>query len=321
MTVVVPCCVEYRWTTLGDVDSQQWADLIRVISDADGNGEYYAAEDLAEELADANTDVAADTIAVLDGDDLVAWGQQYLPSVPVRGAAMVRIMGGVHPDYRGRGIGRALFRRQEAAGRTRAAGLHPGLPVQLTGGSLVTVAGQIALLEQRGYRPVRYFHATQRAVSPAEADLPLDPRVRQYEPRRSETVRLAHITAFAGHWGSSPPSPVEWQQQRVGSRTFRPEHSSVASVHDSRIDGYVLCYQFEPDEIYIGQLGVVPSARRQGLAKAVMDAAVASIARTGVQKAALDVDSDNADGAGALYTALGFDTVRRSAMYQLPPVE
>jgi mycothiol synthase len=138
----------------------------------------------------------------------------------------------------------------------------------------------------------------------------------------SETVRLAHITAFAGHWGSSPPSPLEWQQQRVGSRTFRPEHSFVASLHDDRrIDGYVLCYQFEPDEIYIGQLGVVQSARRQGLAKAVMDAAVASIARTGVQKAALDVDSDNADGAGALYTALGFDTVRRSAMYQLPPVE
>jgi ribosomal protein S18 acetylase RimI-like enzyme len=77
----------------------------------------------------------------------------------------------------------------------------------------------------------------------------------------------------------------------------------------------------EPDEIYLSQLGVVPTARRQGLAKAVMDAAIASIARTGVPKAALDVDSDNADGAGALYTALGFDTVRRSAMYQLPSAE
>jgi ribosomal protein S18 acetylase RimI-like enzyme len=310
--------MEYRWTTLGDVDPKQWADLIRVISDADGNGEYYAAEDLAEELADANTDVEADTIAVLDGDELVAWGQQYLPSAPVQGAAMVRIMGGVHPDYRGRGIGRELFARQEAAGRSRAAALHPDLPVQLTGGSLVTVSGQIALLEHRGYRPVRYFHAMQRVVAPGDADLPLDPRVRPYEPSLSETVRLAHITAFAGHWGSSPPSPVEWQQQRVGSRTFRPEHSFVASAHDdSRVDGYVLCYQFEPDEIYIGQLGVVPSARRQGLAKALLEAAIASIAGT-APKAALDVDSDNADGAGALYTLLGFDAIRRSAMYQLP---
>jgi mycothiol synthase len=314
--------MEYRWLTLGDVEPKQWADLIRVISDADGNGDNYAAEDLAEELADANIDVTADTIAVLDGDELVAWGQQYLPSAPVQGAAMVRIMGGVHPDYRGRGIGRELFARQEAAGRTRAAGLHPGLPVQLTGGSLVTVPAQIALLEHRGYRPVRYFHAMKRTVSPTEADLPLDPRVRRYEPQMSETVRLAHITAFAGHWGSSPPSPVEWQQQRVGSRTFRPEHSFVASLpNDSRIDGYVLCYQFEPDEIYIGQLGVIPSARRQGLARAVMDAAVASVARTGVAQAALDVDSDNADGAGKLYTALGFATVRRWAMYQLPSAE
>jgi ribosomal protein S18 acetylase RimI-like enzyme len=312
----------YRWKTLGDVDPKRWADLIRVISDADGHGEYYAAEDLEEELAEANTDVEADTIAVLDGDELVAWGQQYLPSAPVQGAAMVRIMGGVRPDYRGRGIGRELFARQEAAGRSRAAAVHPDLPVQLTGGSLVTVRGHIALLEHPGYRPVHYFHAMQRAVAPGDAGLPLDPRVRPYEPSLSETVRLAHITAFAGHWGSSPPSPVEWQQQRVGSRTFRREQSFVASSHDdSRVDGYVLCYQFEPDEIYIGQMGVVPSARRQGLAKALLAAAIASIAGTGAPKTALDVDSDNADGAGALYTSLGFDTIRRSAMYQLPSPE
>jgi ribosomal protein S18 acetylase RimI-like enzyme len=189
---------------------------------------------------------------------------------------MVRIMGGVHPDYRGRGIGRELFARQEAAGHSRAAALHPDLPVQLTGGSLVTVPGQVALLEHRGYRPARYFHAMQRAVAAADADLPLDPRVRPYKPNLSETVRLAHITAFAGHWGSPPPSPVEWQQQRVGSRTFRPEHSFAANSHDDgRVDGYVLSYQFEPEEIYIGQLGVVPSARRQGLAKALLEAAIA----------------------------------------------
>jgi hypothetical protein len=66
--------MEYRWTTLGEVDPKQWADLIRVIADADGNGEYYEAEDLAEELADTNVDVETDTIiAVLDGDELVAW--------------------------------------------------------------------------------------------------------------------------------------------------------------------------------------------------------------------------------------------------------
>jgi mycothiol synthase len=314
--------MEYRWMTLGDVDPKQWADLIRVISDADGNGEYYSAEDLAEELADANMDVAADTIAVLDGDELVAWGQQYLPSAPVQGAAMVRIMGGVHPDYRGRGIGRELFARQEAAGRARAATLHRDLPVRLTGGSLVTVRRQIALLEHRGYLAVRYFHAMQRAVSPADAELPIDPRVRRYEPELSETVRLAHITAFAGHWGSAPPTPVEWQHGRVGSRTFRPEHSFVASAHDDgRVDGYVLCYQFEPDEIYIGQLGVVPSARRQGLAKSLLRAAIASMARTGFPRTALDVDSDNSAGAGTLYSTLGFETARRSAMYQLPSAE
>jgi ribosomal protein S18 acetylase RimI-like enzyme len=68
-------------------------------------------------------------------------------------------------------------------------------------------------------------------------------------------------------------------------------------------------------------MGVVPSARRQGLAKALLAAAIASIVGTGAPKAALDVDSDNADGAGALYTSLGFDTIRRSAMYQLPSPE
>ena len=83
----------------------------------------------------------------------------------------------------------------------------------------------------------------------------------------------------------------------------------------------MLSYQFEPDEIYVGQLGVVPSARRQGLGKAVLQAAIVSIAKAGVPRVALDVDSDNADGAGELYVSLGFETFRRSAVYQLPAAE
>jgi len=211
----------YRWTTLAEVDPKHWAELIRVISDAEGAGEYYQAEDLAEELASDGVDVEADTIAVLDGDELVAFGQQLLPSAPVDGAAMVHVIGGVHPDYRERGVGRELIARQEEAGRARAAALHPGRPIRLTVGSLITNESKAAMLAHRGYVPARYFHAMRRTVVPADADLLVDPRVRPYETYMAETARLAHITAFAGHWGSSPPTPVEWQQWRVGSRTFR----------------------------------------------------------------------------------------------------
>lgn len=311
--------MSYRWTSLRDVDTKEWSELVRAISDADGTGEYYSAEDLAEELEEDGVDIDTDTIGVYAGAALVGYGQLTLRSTPVDGYAIARITGGVHPEHRGRGVGRELFGRQEAAARARAAVLHPDLPARISGSADVAVASHVALLGHRGYRPQRYFLTLRRAITAADASLPADPRSRPYEPGLAETVRLAHITAFSSHWSFAPPSPVEWHQGRVGSRTFRPAESIVLSAGgDRRVDGYVLSYQFEDGELYLGQVGTVPSARKQGLASAGLRTVIGLAARAGYTRVSLDVDSANEDGAGSLYTGAGFRQMHTTAVFRRP---
>ncbi len=310
--------VSYEWRSLDGVDPAAWSELVRLIADEDQTAEYYSAEDLAEELADDDVVLAEDTIGVYDGTELVAFGQVRVRAAAVDGHARTILMGGVHPAHRGRGIGRKLMHRLEEAGISRAASIHPDITAQLSAEAGSKATSHLALLAHRGYRPVRYFHHMVRRLQPGDADLPTDPRVRPYQPGLDAAVRTVHTEAFASHWAFSPPSDSEWQQWFTGSRTFRPEHSVVMSLDGSGVDGIVLAYQYEPHELWIGQIGVVPAARRQGMARAGMLAVVAAAARAGYTEVGLGVDTANSDGAGALYSGVGFVPDRTSIVHQLP---
>jgi mycothiol synthase len=84
---------------------------------------------------------------------------------------------------------------------------------------------------------------------------------------------------------------------------------------DGRIDGYVLSYQYQPGELWIGQLGVRPAARGRGLARAMLLRTLA-LAASDFEIAKLDVDSENADGAGRLYESVGFTPLRAAVIYE-----
>lgn len=310
--------MSYEWRSLDGVDTTAWSELVRLIADEDQTAEYYSAEDLAEELEDDDVVLGEDTIAVYDGGELVAFGQVRVRAGAVDGHARTILMGGVHPEHRGRGIGRELMDRLEEAGIARAASIHPDITAQLSAEAGSKAASHLALLAHRGYLPVRYYHHMIRYAQPGDADLPTDPRVRPYDPALDTVVRDTHTEAFASHWAFSPPSDGEWHQWFTGSRTFRPEHSVVMSLHGTGVDGIVLAYQYEPQELWIGQIGVVPAARRQGIAQAGLLAVIAAAARAGYSEVGLGVDTANADGAGALYSDAGFGSDRTSIVHQLP---
>ncbi len=69
------------------------------------------------------------------------------------------------------------------------------------------------------------------------------------------------------------------------------------------------------EEAELLDLGVVPEARRQGLGRALLDAALGRLAETGTRVLHLEVAEDNAP-ARALYAAAGFaETGRRPGYY------
>jgi len=237
------------------------------------------------------------------------------PTVRADGAVRADFAGFVHPDHRGRGIGTELLGRLQRRAGEVAAQRYPGITVVRRTHAGASVGDARALLEANGYRAARYYHALGRRLdeqAPAPAD---DPRVHLYDVTRDAEVHGAHCEAFSTHWGFAPPGEEQWRTWLTGSRTFRPTYSLVGVGADSRIDGYLLSYQYQPGELWVGQLGVRPAARGHGLARAMLLRMLA-LAAPDFEIAKLDVDSENADGAGRLYESGGFTPLRASVIYE-----
>jgi len=308
--------MRYTWRALQAADTQRWSVFTKIVSDADDTDEIYAADDLAEELDDPAIDPARDTIAVEDEHGtLVAVGQVMAPMVRADGAVRADFAGFVHPDHRGRGIGAVLLDRLQRRAGQVAAQRHPGRTVLRRTHVGASVGGAHALLEANGYRVARYFRELGRRLDEEVPRPANDPRVHLYDATRDAEVHAAHCEAFSSHWGFAPPDEAQWRALLSGSRTFRPMYSVVGLGSDGRIDGYVLSYQYQPGELWIGQLGVRPTARGHGLAGAMLLHTLA-LAAPDFEIVKLGVDSENADGAGRLYESAGFTALRGSVIYE-----
>lgn len=302
------------WTALTAETTSQWADLTNLLAKVDDTDEVYDAEDLAEELDEHGFDPARDSWAVWDGETMVAYGQLRVSMERTSdGDARADLGGGVHPQWRGQGIGTELLGRMEPRAIALAEQRHPGVPVQLR-----TQGGQEGsdarpLLAALGYEPVRYFTDMTRPLPGESLTVEPDPRIRPFSADVSEPVRVAHNDAFATHWGSTPATPEKWADV-VDSRSFRPDDSRVLVSDDGAVLAYALCAQWVDRELYITMVGTVQAARGQGLGRAVLLATVAGAARSRRYDVVdLGVDSANPTGAGALYASVGFTPVRTYA--------
>jgi ribosomal protein S18 acetylase RimI-like enzyme len=302
------------WRPLRVADLKQWSELTDIVADADGTAERYSADDLAEELDDPATDPETDTVAV-EGErgSLVAVGQVHAPVVQLDGFVRAAFAGMVHPEHRGLGIGAELLARLERRALQLAAARHPGIPVQASTHAAAQARDARRLFEAYGYDATRYFHEMSHDLSGVDAVR--DPRTMPYQPEFDDEIRLAHCAAFSTHWGFAPPDEERWRHLYTGSRTFRPRCSAMAVADDGSVDGYALAYQYQPGELWIGQVGVRRRARGQGLARALLRHTLAA-ATPEFDIVRLDVDSANADGAGRLYESVGFVAERTAVIYR-----
>jgi len=309
----------YTWRPLETADLQRWSAFTKIVSDADDTDEAFSADDLAEELDDSAIDPTQDTIAVEDEHGtLVAVGQVRSPMLRGDGTARADFAGSVHPEHRGRGIGAELLDRLQRRAGTFANERYPGAPVQVRTHAGAKVAAARALLEAHGYGATRYFHGLSRALDDVDVDVADldDPRVQPYDVARDAEVHAAHCDAFSTHWGFAPPTDEQWRTWLTGSRTFRPGCSVLGLGADGSVEGYALTYQYDPGEIWVGQLGVRPPARGRGLARAMLLRTLA-LAAPSFTIVKLEVDGESADGAGRLYESVGFTRDRSSVIYEL----
>lgn len=215
--------------------------------------------------------------------------------------------GGVRPDRRRLGVGRALL--TAAIAHCRALGLrvvHVDVPES-------EHAAQ-ALLASTGFAHVRTHLHLARGAGPAAVPTPAGVTLRLATPADVPRLTALQNAAFAGSWGFCPNTPEEVAYRAFGRD---PEHPDAIVLAEG--DGELLAYCWTRVEHAltgsVGMVGVAPASQGQGLGRIVTAAAVNELAGRGVAAIQITVDSENTP-AVRLYDTLGFGLGWRSLWYE-----
>jgi mycothiol synthase len=234
--------------------------------------------------------------------------------------------GHVDPDWRGRGIGRALL----AGGQAYLLALEareptpPGDAVGFESGVFVTATSAVALLERDGYVAARYAIEMVRPTldDPPPIDLPPGIEVRPAIEGHRLPVARAVNEAFRDHraWPS-----------------FTDEQMLHSLEHPLRGQLDVWQVAWEGDEVVAGVLGFIDELENQtlgrtrgyteqiftrrpwrgrGIASALIGRNLRLLRERGMTEASLAVDTENPSGALRLYERLGFVEETRMVTYR-----
>ncbi|HEY7599023.1 MAG TPA: GNAT family N-acetyltransferase, partial [Candidatus Limnocylindrales bacterium] len=286
-------------------------------------GEKRAEYGHASAMFDAARDV---TLAEVDGEP-VAYAIRGWVDVADSELREYRTDGAVLPQWRGRGIGRAVLRESmrramELAathdtprGRVMGSFSHQGQPADE------------ALLRSEGYVAVRYGFDMGRPNldDVPEVALPEGLEVREVTRADAPAVFAADIEAFRDHWGGFDDSPAELQRW-LDSPEFDPTLWVVAfDAASGEVAGAVINAVYAEENAELGlNRGWLDSVftrrpwRRRGLARALIARSLVKLRERGLSSAVLGVDAENPSGALGLYESVGFVVEHRSTAWRKP---
>jgi mycothiol synthase len=227
--------------------------------------------------------------------------------------------GYVHPELRGRGVGSLLLDAVEARARERLDEVPPGARACLHNGHLSADTRAPALLESKGYAPVRSFFRMVADLDRVET-VPAWPEGVELRPFDAEAhgrlLHAADAVAFAHEWGHREQPYDEWRKRVLEVPRFAPELVVVAWDGDD-VAGFSLNYEKRMgDWGWVGVLGVMPAWRRRGLGLALLRESFGRFLARGETVAALGVDSENPTGATRLYERAGMRVLWRADVWE-----
>jgi mycothiol synthase len=293
-------------------DAGDWAALLNAIQDADGGDDYTSEQDLLEAFSRPDQEFASGSTAIYDGLTMVGYGVLSRRRVadPVHD---MHHEGGVHPSYRGRGLGGELLDWAEKTAVPLHNDRFPRRPLSLSSGCLSSNAGAVALHDQRGYQPVRWYHSMVRdlAASIPQAVIPAGVEITGYTPDMAEHARLVRNEAFRDHWGSTETSAEIWAHL-LASSTFRPAYSFLAYAGSEPL-GMLISREHDAyhartgrRDLHISLVGTRAAGRKRGIATALLITAMSAARAGGYDQASLGVDADSLTSAVRLYEHVGF---------------
>jgi mycothiol synthase len=308
----------FDWRAIERSDAAAWAQVLTAIHEVDKTWEYFSEEDLLEDFDDPYRDFERGSVAIFRDGLMIGYG-----SLAARDAAdpvhEMRYHGGVHPGYRGRGLGSQLLAWAEAAAVPLHQRRYPGCPLSLSGKCPADNADAMALYAEHGYRPVRWFHGMTRELAAplSNSPVPAGVKIAGLTPGRYEHARLVRNEAFHDHWGSTEISADGWAYfMEIGA--FRAAFSFLAYAGSEPV-GFIVSHEYDTDaetpgvrDLYVSALGTRSTHRKRGIASALLVRALAEAKAAGFTSASLEVDADSLTGALGLYQRAGFSVAHTS---------
>ena len=231
------------------------------------------------------------------------------------------------PDWRGRGIRRAMLQYSERRLLEIAAGHQEIGPRWFETYASGTEHHWENLLSAEGYQAVQYrFHMVRHGLTEIP-DLPLPEglEIRPVGPGHTYTVWLAAKEAYQEAWWYTEEG---WSDQRYEGWKRDPTFDAIlwqVAWEGDQVAGMVLNYidaeenrEYHRKRGYTKTICVRRPWRRRGLARALLARSFRVLQEQGLTEAALSVDAENPSGALRFYTSMGFIVEKQTAIYRKP---
>jgi ribosomal protein S18 acetylase RimI-like enzyme len=306
----------------GDADLPGMVDVYNTARLADAFDLVITVEGLKVELEHApNADPVRDVLlAEVDGRIVAVSTRQWAVRDGIR---CYEHDGSVLPDFRGRGIGRAMLRTNEAALRAYADADPEGRPGVFSVWSPDSAEPTVRLLLEEGYRPVRYFfEMTRRTLDDLPApEMPPGLTIRPVDIADLRRIVRAEDEAFRDHWGHRELGDSDIDGL-LANPDLDPSLMVVAWDGDD-IAGVVTNTIYAAENAALGirrgwleRVSVRRPWRRRGVASAMIVESLRRLRERDMTSASLGVDAENPSGALGLYERFGFATNQRAATYR-----
>ncbi len=228
-------------------------------------------------------------------------------------------LGFLLPDWRGKGIGTAML--EWAQTRIRAIAAQEQVDAQATFATNVssTEHEADALIRNAHYQDVRRLSDMLITPDPQIVAQPLPTGVdkRTVIPAHYRAIYQTMKDAYAEIWTSTPESDADYDEflaENVDHPSFDPGLWHIAWFEDqvvgmviSRVSGKVG---------HIAEVEVRRTWQRRGIARSLLQSALATFNQRGITEVRLYTDAANGHGARGLYESLGFRETKQHIFYR-----
>lgn len=312
----------YTWRPLQKDDGKRIEEMVNATVKIDRAEAGISQEQVQRVFAMLGEEVATDTLTAVSPQGTIAALALTL-TPPQEDEHLAMISGIVHPDHRGLGIGSTILSWMENRARQKFSQFKDNKPQVLRTSCQDFMADRIALFEQHNFEAARYSYKMRRDLAQPLPEKPLPEGLQLINWTEDVDSDLMHTfnEAFSEHWGLPTMTEELWQQFFVGVPQFRSDLTYLA-MDGETVVGFCLNWVDEPrnkqtgiGEGWIEAVGTLPAWRGRGLASALIVHSIRAFLAEGLQRAGLDVDTQNPTGALRLYEKLGFAAIKSTIIY------